>query len=90
MEDAFLSTIGFIGTIVLIIAALMGIQWMMQQSANLSGRRQVFKVNGATFLDVSPNNRPPTYIPPPSNKPKNKKVFIYNPVSKTIEITYVE
>jgi hypothetical protein len=86
MGDVILGILIFIGMI-------FGIPILAQWTANKTGRRQILKVNGATMFDVRPNNRPPTYISTPAankTKPKNRKVYVYDPVSKTIEITYVE
>lgn len=97
MEDVFLSIITIIGFIVLLVVIFVGIQWMVQQSANLSGNRHTIKVNGATMFDARPKTEyryHPKYVPAPAPvakpKVKNRRVFVYNPSNKTIMIVFFE
>jgi len=98
MADVFPSIIAIVGGIALILAILIGIQLMFQKAANLSGRRHVIKVNGATLFDVRPERK---YYPPPKQLSYNEsplstyqssfyktRIFIYNPERKIIEIYY--
>ncbi len=58
--DVILSILAIIAFIVLLVVVLIGINLMFQWVANLSGRRHVVKVNGATLFDVKPESKNPS------------------------------
>ena len=96
MGDSIIALLELIGILLLFVSVLVGIGIMFQYAANISGRRQVVKVNGATLFDAKPqhNYYTPT-LPTLSNRtePKrrsiwDKKLFIYDDISKEMTVKY--